>query len=123
METKNNVLVKALITLILGFAVGYAFGGSTQSRAATKDASDQVSMHGTMSGMMNGLAGKTGDALDKAFLDEMIIHHEGAIEMAQTLLAGTKRTELKKLGTDIVGAQSGEIEMMKKWRTEWFPNQ
>jgi uncharacterized protein (DUF305 family) len=66
--------------------------------------------------------GKTGDTLDKAFLDEMIVHHEGAIEMATILLAGTKRPELIKLGNDIIVAQTREVQMMKEWRSQWFVN-
>jgi uncharacterized protein (DUF305 family) len=77
-------------------------------------------MHGAMIGMTSGLAGKTGDELDKAFLDEMIVHHEGAVEMAQTLQKGTLRSELLKLASDIIEAQTREIRMMKQWRSEWF---
>lgn len=77
-------------------------------------------MHGVMGGMMMGLEGKTGDALDEAFLSEMIVHHEGAVQMAQTLLQGTKRPELIKLGNDIITAQTQEIQMMKEWRKTWF---
>jgi len=77
-------------------------------------------MHGAMDGMMMGLQGKTGDALDEAFLTEMIVHHEGAVSMARTLVAGTKRPELLKLGNDIITAQTKEIEMMTQWRKAWF---
>ena len=77
-------------------------------------------MHCAMGGMMMGLEGKTGDALDLAFLDEMVIHHDGAVEMAQALLKGTKRPELIKLGNDIITAQTQEIQMMRNWRKAWF---
>ncbi len=128
METKNNVLVIGLLALILGLVIGY-FAGTSAYRpfgmmggncSQTRDAGDFSGMHGAMSGMMTGLSGKTGDAMDKAFLDGMIIHHEGAVEMAQALLQSTKRPELIKLGNDIVAAQTGEIRMMKEWRTAWF---
>ena len=58
--------------------------------------------------------------MDRAFLNGMIIHHEGAVEMAQTLLKETKRPELLRLGNDIVSAQTQEIQMMKEWRKAWF---
>lgn len=128
-NTKNNVLVIGLLTLILGLIIGYFAGTSTAYRpfgmmsgnySQTRDADDYVGMHGAMNGMMMGLSGKTGDALDLAFLDGMIIHHEGAVEMAQALLKGTKRPELIKLGNDIITAQTGEIQMMKEWRKAWF---
>ncbi|OHA85631.1 MAG: hypothetical protein A2408_01020 [Candidatus Yonathbacteria bacterium RIFOXYC1_FULL_52_10] len=79
-------------------------------------------MGGAMDDMMSGLEGKSGAALEEAFLDEMIVHHEGAVEMARELLAGTKRPELVKMANDIISAQTNEIEMMKQWQVEWFGN-
>lgn len=118
-NTKNNVLVIGLLTLILGLIIGY-FVGSSRLQYQQVPISTSSGMHGAMGGMMMELEGKTGDALDLAFLDEMIVHHQGAIEMAQTLLRGTKRPELIKLGNDIITAQTGEIVMMEQWRKAWF---
>ncbi len=119
MENKNNILVIGAVMLLLGLVSGY-FIGTNRSVYQQLPVSAPSGMHGAMNGMMMSLEGKTGDALDVAFLDEMIVHHEGAIEMAQTLLRGTKRPELIKLGNDIITAQTAEIEMMKGWRTTWF---
>lgn len=77
-------------------------------------------MEAEMAAMISFLEGKTGDALDKAFLDEMIIHHEGAVEMAQSVLKSSQRPELRSFAQDIISVQSREIEMMKKWNAEWF---
>jgi uncharacterized protein (DUF305 family) len=104
-----------LVVLIIGLVLGYALGASRVAEAPTQ-------MHVMMTDMSASLRGKTGDALDKAFINEMIVHHEGAVEMAELLLAGTKRPELKKLGNDIISAQTGEIKMMQGWREEWFGN-
>lgn len=115
MEPKNNPLIIALITLVIGLGVGYSIGNTKETREPSMSG-----MHGAMGGMMQGLSGKTGDELDKAFLDEMIVHHEGALDMAEALLAGTKRPELTKLGNDIITAQTKEIAQMKEWRATWF---
>jgi len=128
METKNNVLIIGLLTLILGLVVGYfagtgsyrPFGMMGGNYIQTQNSDDYVGMHNAMGRMMISLSGKTGDALDKAFLNGMIIHHEGAVDMAQALLQGTKRPELIKLGNDIITAQTQEIQMMKDWRKTWF---
>lgn len=77
-------------------------------------------MKGMMDGMMQGLEGKTGKDFDKAFLTEMIVHHEGAVVMAQAVLKNSKEPELIKLANDIISAQTKEIEMMKGWLSEWF---
>lgn len=118
-NTKNNVLIIGLLTLIIGLLIGY-FVGIGRPVSDQRASSMCSGMHGAMNGMMMSLEGKTGDTLDLAFLDEMIVHHQGALEMAQTLLGGTKRPELVKLGNDIITAQTKEIQMMKDWRKEWF---
>jgi uncharacterized protein (DUF305 family) len=77
-------------------------------------------MDGMMMDMMSGLSGKTGDSFDQAFLSEMIVHHQGAVEMAQSVLKNSKRPELIKLANDIISAQNKEIDMMKGWQGVWF---
>lgn len=73
----------------------------------------------SMDDMAAMLEGKTGDELDKAFLEGMIPHHQGAIEMARALLEGTEREEMKDLARDIIQAQQQEIDMMKRWQRDW----
>ncbi|WP_016881516.1 MULTISPECIES: DUF305 domain-containing protein [unclassified Rhodococcus (in: high G+C Gram-positive bacteria)] len=72
---------------------------------------------GGMSGMMTAeqmtdLAGKSGADFDTAWLNMMIEHHTGAIEMAQTELADGDNADAKQLATAIVGAQQAEITTM-----------
>lgn len=79
-------------------------------------------------GMMHGgmMGGNTSDIealenatdFDRAFLEEMIPHHQMAVMMAQMLLSGTDRPEMKQLAQDIIGAQESEIEQMRSWLTE-----
>jgi uncharacterized protein (DUF305 family) len=117
MENKNNTIVIGISTLVLGLIIGYFVGAGRPAVSMQSSSSD---MHGAMDRMMAGLAGKTGDVLDKAFIDEMLVHHEGAVQMAQTLLGGTKRPELLTLGKNIITAQTQEIQMMKEWSRKWF---
>jgi uncharacterized protein (DUF305 family) len=64
------------------------------------------------------LEGKSGDELNKSFLEAMIPHHQGAIDMAK-YLAGSDKPELVKLGADIISAQTAEIEQMQQWLNDW----
>ena len=80
------------------------------------DMSDPMSM--SMADMSKMMAGKTGDALDRAFLEGMIPHHQAAVDMAK-YLAGSDKPELVKLGSDIITAQTKEIEQMQKWMKDW----
>ena len=77
-------------------------------------------MKDMMMDMTSRMKGKTGDDLDKVFLEDMIIHHEGAVDMAKELQKGTKRPELQKMASDIITVQTNEINMMKNWLQEWF---
>ena len=54
-----------------------------------------------------------GSKFDTAFLQAMIAHHEGALEMV-SMLDGTKNSEAKKIAIDILKGQSAEINLMKK---------
>ncbi len=53
---------------------------------------------------------------DRAFVDEMVPHHEGATRMAEAVLAETDDRQLRKLGEGIIAAQRKEIAEMKRFR-------
>ena len=94
--------------------------GSCSSGGCKMGGGAGMGMDQMMDGMMAELEGKTGDAFDKAFLSEMIVHHEGAVVMAKSVLKNSKRPELIKLANDIITAQTGEIGMMTNWQKTWF---
>ena len=72
-------------------------------------------------GVPDHMTGMDGDAadlqtaspFDKAFIEMMIPHHEGAVTMAKVELEKGGDPELKALATDIVSAQEREIKEMK----------
>jgi uncharacterized protein (DUF305 family) len=49
---------------------------------------------------------------DKAFIEEMIPHHQLAIMMANMLQSGTNRPEMQQLAKNIISSQSKEIQQM-----------
>ncbi len=57
---------------------------------------------------------------DRAFIDAMIPHHQGAIRMAQVELAEGQDQETKDLAQSIISAQSKEINEMNRWRQQWY---
>ncbi len=59
---------------------------------------------------------------DAAFIDGMIEHHQGAIAMAEEVIANSERPELRTLADAIIGAQTAEIAQMQEWRAAWFPD-
>ncbi len=60
------------------------------------------------------------EPFDKAFIDEMIPHHESAIAMAEVALQNTDDPEIRGIADDIMSAQQREIEQMKQWRQQWY---
>ncbi len=78
-----------------------------------------------MSGMDDGMDGMMSDddmkALDNAsgaqastlFLEQMMVHHQGAIDMAQTELDGGQNSDAKVMAEQIVTTQTEEIDVMK----------
>lgn len=58
--------------------------------------------------------------IDKHFIEQMIPHHEGAIDMAKLALVKSKRPEIKTLATSIIADQTKEITNMTGWYKNWF---
>ncbi|MEU3273904.1 DUF305 domain-containing protein [Saccharomonospora sp. NPDC006951] len=76
--------------------------------------------HGDMPGMsgmmseedMATLESLSGDEFDRRWLEMMIEHHEGAVEMAESELKDGVHTGATKLAEDIISAQQAEIDAM-----------
>jgi uncharacterized protein (DUF305 family) len=78
-----------------------------------------------MSGMDHGMEGMVSDSdvqeLDEAegaeaerlFLEHMIEHHTGAVEMAQTEIADGRNSDAIEMAEDIVATQEDEISRMR----------
>lgn len=56
----------------------------------------------------------TGNA-DIDFVKGMVPHHQGAIDMAKTVLAFGKDPAVRKLAEEIIKAQETEIALMNEW--------
>ena len=108
--------------------VGFFLGGLLVAIAATtfnKPVQEATSNTNTsmssmsMDDMTADLKNKTGDEFDKAFIANMIAHHEGAVEMAKLSAKNAKHEEIKNLSNDIIAAQEKEISEMRQWQVDW----
>ena len=132
MDNKNNIAMYSLIFTIVGIFIGWLIWGSAMmggrmDRDGMHEMSDgremmdgEMGMTDMMGSMMAELDGKTGNAFDKAFIKEMIVHHQGAVAMAQAALENAKHTEIKNMATAIIAAQTAEIDQMTKWLKDWY---
>lgn len=91
---------------------------SMQSPMSHNMSSMDDMMDMSMRDMWMMLEWKTGDDLDRAFLEGMIPHHQWAVEMAKYLV-NAKHPELQKMWQEIISAQQKEINQMKQWMIDW----
>lgn len=97
------------------------FGEPEPTETGHSMSMDHGGGHGESSGMsgmmtegqMTELASKSGAEFDTMWLEMMIDHHQGAIDMAETELAEGENAEAKDMANAIVDAQQSEIDTMK----------
>jgi len=129
MQNKNTIIV--ILGLIIALGVGYVSGASSNRydgknmkggmhMMGNGEMMSNGGMQGMMADMSASLRGKSGDDFDKVFLGEMIVHHQGAVEMAQLALTSAKHQEIKDLATAIIVAQNKEIADMMSWSKSWY---
>jgi uncharacterized protein (DUF305 family) len=77
---------------------------------------------GPMGGMMGPMDGMgpghgpgmmSGATFDRMFLQSMIVHHQGAIDMSQTELAQGSNPDARQLAQKIINTQQAEIKEMQ----------
>lgn len=87
-------------------------------------AHSQLGLSADMAGMMAHMQGASmlekARPFDRAFIDAMIPHHQGAIRMARAVSKGRGSPEVGKLASSIISAQSSEIGQMNRWRKRWY---
>lgn len=81
---------------------------------------DHDEMEGTMTDEeMQELRCLDGQEFDCLFVEHMIHHHEGAIAMAEDVLADGNAERVLDLAEDVIEVQEEEFEMMEGWQDEW----
>jgi uncharacterized protein (DUF305 family) len=115
----------ALVVVILAVAGVIAAYFMMQSQPTSTN--DMAGMdHGTMSMSDNGksetykkYAALKGEAYDKAFLADMVVHHDSALNMAEMANGAAVRQEIRDLAANINATQGQEIGAMNALQEQW----
>ena len=75
--------------------------------------SDGMDMEGMSEEDMDALDSASGAEFDRLFLEMMLGHHRGAVEMAETEIADGSNADAVQLARDIAESQTAEIEEME----------
>jgi len=114
----NNSILYGLIGFFIG---GLMVSAACTTQPAANTAVDHSTMdHSKMGHAMESAPGAAEAPYDLQFLDTMIVHHQGAIDMARLAATKAGHDELKNLSKEIITTQQAEIDQMKKMRDERF---
>jgi uncharacterized protein (DUF305 family) len=142
MKRKNRLTQLALSSSLMALSLGLVActGASSSYESSSVDAVDSevATGHGGGHGADQGSEmprsaemdhgdmhmslGPQDELFDLRFIDAMIPHHEGAVEMAEEALDKSDRTEIQTLSQEIITAQEQEIQQLQEWRQAWYPD-
>src|SRR3989338_3968911 len=112
MKNENAVLY-GIIGLMAGIILTIIFA----SNAVNNNMTGAMGMMGMRtSNERNGMVA----TIDRHFIEQMIPHHEGAIEMAKLAQERATQPEIKTLAINVIKSQSEEIVQMRSWYKEWY---
>lgn len=111
----TTTIMSGIIGLLVG--AGVAVVATYYVMVQPTPSTDHASM--SMNDMTSQLENLTGDEFDAAFIDMMIAHHQGAIDMSLLSATNAKHDEVKQLSLEVISAQTQEIEAMRSWQEQW----
>ncbi|MBC7471713.1 MAG: DUF305 domain-containing protein, partial [candidate division SR1 bacterium] len=77
----------------------------------------------TYTPMMSSMYGKTGTDIDKEYVSGMVMHHQMAIIMSNSVLKIAKDARVKTLANNIIKNQQAEIIVLSEWLSSKFGDQ
>ena len=108
----------ALLVAVFMLTTAQSMPGMQMGTAPINASPSTEAYQAAMNKMSHGMAiPYTGDA-DKDFVDGMIPHHQGAVDMAEVELKYGKDPQMRKLARNIIASQNKEIALMKAWQAK-----
>jgi Domain of unknown function (DUF305) len=97
---------------------GKMMGGGMQAQPKGDTGPSSQAFNGIMMKMHQAMTINYLGNADVDFVKAMIPHHQGAIDMAKTVLAFGKDSDVKKIAGDVIEAQEKEIAVLNDWITK-----
>jgi uncharacterized protein (DUF305 family) len=119
MKKSTQVFLILALVVLLGMAATLSFLllGDPQEDLLTQRSGMPMFMQPGMM-RMSGASIRS----EYEFLVHMIPHHEEAVLTANILKNNTNRQEMRQFADGIISTQTDEIEQMKAWLEEWYPD-
>jgi uncharacterized protein (DUF305 family) len=121
-----SLVLAVLLVLVAGAAFASGRAGSMMDHGGMGHMMNSSMMDHGGEGRNHGGEGHTMGSFDEEqpfdlqFIDQMIMHHQGAIMSSEHMIADSERPELRQLAENIQESQSEQIEQMQAWRQEWY---
>lgn len=90
---------------LLVFSVGIAYGGQTGHGGMDMDSGHSMTMD---------MDAEWSEEDDADFLAGMIVHHQGALDMAAKVVDSTRDPSVARWSKDIIASQQAEIDAMQR---------
>lgn len=120
MRFKNFVFSLAATVALSGCDAAKDVGAGVEKEMAKAEAeasrTPAQKAYAAANDRMHGAMGSSIDAdPDVAFMQGMIPHHQGAVDMARVVLEHGKDPEVRALAETVIKAQEAEIKQMQAW--------
>lgn len=113
---KTQFVAFGLIIILLVFVISL-LNDKSQNKVDSSAETSQSSQSDNQTSSM--YANMTGDQFDKAYLTDMIAHHQGALNMASQARELATKAEIRTLADAILSSQASEVQQMMDWQQEW----
>ena len=119
--------MQKFIIFVLAISIAAACADKTTNTAVETSSHANASQSANHSGhnsmdhsSMTSSPGASSAPVELQFLDTMIVHHRGAVDMAKLSASRAEHTEIKTLSDAIIRDQQREIDLMSGLRKKWF---
>ena len=112
---KHKILTTLLaIVVIIGGAITFILTHPPADLATQSDEGEE--RHGNQAITTETIA----EQAERTYLEEMIPHHQEAIDSSKQMLERSSNADVKRLAEGIIAGQEKEIADMKTWYKSWY---